>query len=109
MLGVYEGRRLLASHRWGAGGPARLDAAPGGALFSVPPARVFRRDGTPVRLAPRFRNARAVAWSPDGSWAALAMVGATTLVPVHALVGGAEARRAIRLPFPARDLAWRDG
>ncbi|HVM16242.1 MAG TPA: hypothetical protein VM290_01500 [Gaiellaceae bacterium] len=108
VLGIFEGGELVASHRWGGEGPGRLVAAPGGALFAAPPARVFRRDGTPVRLAPRFRNARAVAWSPDGAWAALAMVGATTLVPTHALVGGAEARRAIRLPYPARDVAWRE-
>ena len=106
VLAFYEGRELAASHRFDAEGEARIDAAPGGSLVAVPPARIFRRDGTPVRLAPRFRNARAVAWSPDGRWTALAMRGATVLVPTQGLVGGAEARRAIRLPFPARDVAW---
>jgi hypothetical protein len=106
VLGLYEGRTLVASHRWGGAGPGRLEAAPGGALLTARPARVFRGDGAPVALAPRFRAARAVDWSPDGRWAALAMVGATVLVPTQGLVGGAEAHRAIRLPYPARDLAW---
>jgi hypothetical protein len=106
VLGLYEERELLVSHRWGGEAPGRLVGAPGGALFAARPARVFRRDGAPVTLAPRFRNARAVAWSPDGSWTALAMGAAVVLVPTHALVGGAEAQRAIRLPYPARDLAW---
>jgi hypothetical protein len=107
VLGVYEDRRLIASHRWGGGGPARLEVAPGAGLFTARPARVFRRDGTPITLAPRFRAARAVEWSPDGSWAALAMVGAIVLVPTHGLVAGADTRRAIRVPYAARDLAWR--
>jgi hypothetical protein len=108
VLGLYDGRALVASHRWGGEGPVRLDAAPGGSLLAARPARLFRRDGVPVTLAPRFRNARALAWSPDGRWTALAMVGATVLVPTQGLVGGAEAHRAIRLPFPADDLAWLD-
>lgn len=109
VLAVFEGREPIASHRWGAGAPARLSVAPGGALFAARPARVFRRDGTPVTLAPRFRNARAVEWSPDGNWVALAMVGAVVLVETQGLVGGDEASRAIRLPYPADDLVWRPG
>jgi hypothetical protein len=107
VLGLFEGRRLVATHRWGGGGPGRLEVAPGGGLFTARPARVFRRDGSPVTLAPRFRNARAVEWSPDGRWAAVAMGGALVLAPTTGLVAGAETRRAIRLPFTARDVAWR--
>jgi hypothetical protein len=106
VLGLYDGRALVASHRWGGEAPPRLEAAPGGTLLAARPARLFRGDGTPVVLAPRFRNARSLAWSPDGRWTALAMVGAAVLVPTQALVGGADAHRAIRLPFPADDLAW---
>jgi hypothetical protein len=63
---------------------------------------LWSREGDPVGLArPLAASARAIAWSPDEKWTAVATRGAVFLFPT-------ETPRVpmVSLPIAARDLAW---
>jgi hypothetical protein len=102
---VIEGERVLATNGGFFGEGHTIEASPGGAYF----AEWFRnvllgvrdRNGREMVL-PTVQGVRALTWSPDERWAAVATRFSVFLVRTHE--GEARIRR---LPIVARDLAWR--
>jgi hypothetical protein len=62
--------------------------------------RVFDRDGGPVQI-PEVTNPRAIAWSPDERWTALATAWGVHVYPTDDPEG-----LVVRIPLRVRDLAW---
>lgn len=102
LAAVFDGRRLVAA----------VDAfAPIASLWSGPQGRywaleadglqLFDRDGEELTL-PALTEARAVAWSPDEAWMAVA-----TRASVFVLRPGEPQARIRQLPIAASHLAWR--
>jgi hypothetical protein len=91
-----------------AGGP--LAASPRGTYVSQTADLILRADGSLLGLPPDLRDARALAWSPDERYLALATAFALVIVPVASLerydrAGGG--LRSVTIPQPAAGLAWR--
>lgn len=89
-------------------GPHRLtglEASPRGTFLAVRsggPETIVVLDRALRRVPLPADGGRAIAWSPDERWVALATVDAIVLSPVRE-----PGERTIRLPLRARDLAWR--
>jgi hypothetical protein len=102
LAAVFDGRRRVATVD---------ELAPITSLWGGPQGRywaldsdglqLFDRDGGALPLPP-LTDARAVAWSPDESWLAVA-----TRASVFILRPGEPQARIQRLPLVANDLAWR--
>ena len=116
MIAVFEGGRLVGTVPWFASEAVRLTVSPRGEYVAVEahrPSRLFLldREGDVGVLADVARNwfgrtslqgARAIAWSPDERWTALAK---NESVYVFTTRDGDDAY-LVRLPIAARDLAW---
>jgi hypothetical protein len=102
---VVEGKRVLATHGSFFGEGHTIEASPGGGYF----AEWFRdvllgvrdRDGREM-VFPTVQGVRALTWSPDERWAAVA-----SRFSVFVFRTDEGEARIRRLPIVARDLAWR--
>lgn len=105
-VAVFEGRRLAWVEFLGARALYDLRASPSGRFLAVTDgARLLMFDGRRGRVqTPPLNPAqiRAVAWSPDERWAALAADAS-----VYVFRPGELQPRLRRLSIDARDLAWR--
>jgi hypothetical protein len=99
---LFEGRRLLTTVA-SRSSTGRVWTSPGGSFFAVlgDGMRIFDRDGDP-RPSPPLSAPRALAFSPDERWVAVATRASVVVFQTF----GAELRLR-RLPIVARDLAWR--
>lgn len=114
-IAVVDARRLVGSVPWLPSRTARFFVSPRASFFAVAtsgPSRFFLldRDAKPGALADVAREwfgrtsltgARAIAWSPDERWTALAKNESVYVFTTHD--GDPE---LVRLPIAARDLAW---
>jgi hypothetical protein len=105
LLAVFEGERLifLLPPTW-VGQRDRLRASPLGNYFAVLSMRprtfrVFTKEGNLVPL-PDVDNPKAIAWSPDERWTALANSSS-----LH-IFASDEPRDVINIPLAVRDLDW---
>jgi hypothetical protein len=105
VLTIREGRRR--SSTLGFGRPLTdLQASPRGTFVAARAEGrggllVLRPDGLAARLPP-LTNLRAITWSPDERWAAVATENSVVVFRTH--VPGEPVRR---LPIQAADLDWR--
>jgi hypothetical protein len=108
VLAAFDGERLRFVHpRWVVGGARSMRPSPRGgyyALVGAGPAGVqlFARDGRPLEAPRVAEGSRAVAWSPDERWTALATRSAVYVFRTDEPEG-----RVLRIPLAVRDLAWR--
>jgi hypothetical protein len=105
-IGIFEGPRVVRIVRGLGWLFSDLRASPRGSFFAVSATNgagfvLFDRDGGPAP-APPVTGYRAMAWSPDERWAALA-----TRASVYVFRAGTANLRLRRLEIIARDLAWR--
>jgi hypothetical protein len=103
ILAFFDGRRLTAAHIGGGTQLSGLRVSQEGGLAAVRSDEAFlllNREGD-LLPAPLLPGYRAVAWSPDERWTAVATDRGITIFRT----GGSTAER--RLPIAARDLAWR--
>ena len=105
MLAFFEGRRLTAVEMGGALQLSDLRVSPRGGFVAVRGGDGFlllnrRGDLLP---APLLSEYRAIAWSPDERWTAVATGRGIAVFPT----GESSVER--RLPILAHDLAWRGG
>lgn len=107
VLAAFEGVRPRFVHQsWWVGGADVLRPSPRGgyyALLGSEPlgGQVFTREGHAIGIADGVPTARAVAWSPDERWTALASRESVYVFP-------SERPRdlVIRIPLAVRDLDW---
>lgn len=106
VLAGFEGERaVFVQPRWVVGRTVALRPSPRGRYFASLKAdegglTIFRRNGTAVEL-PRLPDARAIAWSPDDRWTALA-----TPESVYVFRSEHPEELVIRIPLAVRDLDW---
>jgi hypothetical protein len=106
-LALYRNGSLAAAVNLGPYRFSQLESSPRGSFLAVRssgPEGIVVLDRGLRRVALRAGGGRAIAWSPDERWAALAAADGILLWPVHEPGGD-----AIELPLAARDLAWRAG
>jgi hypothetical protein len=105
-LAFFEVRRLLIAYELPEGREDDvLRPSPGGKYVALlasgrPGVSVFTRSGAGVHL-PMVSRPRAIAWSPDDNWTALA-----TLESVYVFRSGEEENTLARIPLAVRDLNW---
>ncbi|MBW3593893.1 MAG: hypothetical protein KY396_09385 [Actinobacteria bacterium] len=115
MIAVFDGGGLVGSAPWLPSRSARFVVSPRGSFFAVAtrePSRfvLLDRNAEPGALADVARDwfgrtslsgARAIAWSPDERWTALAKNES-----VYVFTTEDRDPRLVRLPIEARDLSW---
>jgi hypothetical protein len=102
--------RLDAQVSFFRGDLRRLTASPGGAYVAALPGFVLRANGSAASLPQTLVQARALAWSPDGLWLALAQRGSVVLVSLASVEQhdrDGSSLRTIELPLEAGELEWR--
>jgi hypothetical protein len=110
IVAFFEGGRLAAQVSFFRGDLRRLTASPAGAYVVALPGFVLRANGSAADLPHALVQARALAWSPDGRWLALAQPGRVVLVSLASLEQhdrDGSSLRTIELPLEARELEWR--
>lgn len=102
LTAVFQGRRLVATVA-AFRSFDRLWTSPDGTYFALGGAtlELYDRNGN-ARPLPPLTDPRAIAWSPDESWIAVA-----TRASIYVFRAGTTEFRLRRLPTPAHDLAWR--
>jgi hypothetical protein len=103
---VENGRVILVRPPWVVGEVNFMRPSPRGtyfALFGPDGVRLFDRDTSPLPLPAAARDPKAVAWSPDERWAALATEDAVYVFPAEAPYDP-----MVRVPLGVRDLDWGD-
>jgi hypothetical protein len=101
---VENGRVILVQPPWVVREVNFMRPSPLGtyfALFGPDGVRLFDRDASPLALPAAAREPKAVAWSPDERWAALATEGAVYVFPAEAPYDP-----MVRVPLGVRDLDW---
>jgi hypothetical protein len=105
VLVLLEGDRVvLVQPRWVIRDARLLRPSPNGAYFAAftPEGLLwFDRDADPRAFPTAVRSPRAVTWSPDDSWMALA-----TADSVYVFRSDQPNERIIRIPLSVRDLDW---
>lgn len=112
VVAFFESGRLVHTSSFFRDDTARLRPSPSGRYVALAPGIVLRRDGSEVSLPAHLVQARAVAWSPDERWLALAQRGNVVLVDVASLErydAGGGSLRTLALPLVVRDLVWLRG
>jgi hypothetical protein len=110
LIAFFRDGRLDAQVSFFRGDLRRLTASPGGAYVAALPGFVLRANGSAASLPQALVQARALAWSPDGLWLALAQRGSVVLVSLASLEQhdrDGSTLRTIELPLEARELEWR--
>jgi hypothetical protein len=101
---VEAGRVILVQQPWVVGEVNFMRPSPLGAyfaLFGPRGVRLFDRDASPLALPAAARDPKAVAWSPDERWVALATEDAVYVFPAEAPYDP-----MVRVPLGVRDLDW---
>jgi hypothetical protein len=101
---VEDGRVIFVQPPWVVGEVNFMRPSPLGAyfaLFGPDGVRLFDRNATPLALPAAAREPKAVAWSPDEQWAALATDDAVYVFPAEAPYDP-----MVRVPLGVRDLDW---
>ena len=101
---LENGRVILVQPRWVVRDARFMRPSPLGtyfALFGPDGIRLFDRDAAPLALPAAARDPKAVAWSPDERWAALATEDAVYVFPAEAPYDP-----MVRVPLGVRDLDW---
>ncbi len=101
---VENGRVILVQPRWVVREARFIRPSPLGtyfALFGPDGVRLFDRNASPLALPAAARDPKAVAWSPDERWAALATEDAVYVFPAEAPYDP-----MVRVPLGVRDLDW---
>ena len=109
-IAFFENGRLARSRSFFRHGTPGLAASPRGSYLTQTPGIVVRSDGTEVSLPPHLRDFRAIAWTPDERFLALATRYAVTVLDVASLErydDEGAGLRSVTLPLSARDVAWR--
>jgi hypothetical protein len=105
VLVLVENRRvILVQPPWVVGDVNFMRPSPQGTYFALlgpDGLRLFDRDASPLPLPAAARNPKAVAWSPDERWAALATEDAVYVFPAEAPYDP-----MVRVPLGVRDLDW---
>jgi hypothetical protein len=108
LLLAFDGADARFAHRsWWVGDTRAIRPSPTGRYYALvgpePPLgdQVFTRDGHAIGVADGLPPARAVAWSPDEDWTALA-----TGESVYVFPSERPQERVIRIPLAVRDLDW---
>jgi hypothetical protein len=108
LLLAFDGAGARFAHRsWWVGDTRAIRPSPTGRYYALvgpePPLgdQVFTREGHAVGVADGLPPARAVAWSPDEGWTALA-----TGESVYVFPSERPRERVIRIPLTVRDLDW---
>jgi hypothetical protein len=105
-----RGHDVAVYSHFGRGELTRLVPSPRGRYVSVRPDLLLRSDGSRVSLPDWLRDVRAIELSPDDRWVAIASRGGVYLIRTWELDlfdRVSRSPQSIRLPFVARDLAWR--
>ena len=101
---VEDGRVVHVQPPWVVGEVNFLRPSPLGTYFALlgpDGVRLFDRDASPLALPAAARDPKAVAWSPDERWAALATEDAVYVFPAEAPYD-----LMVRVPLGVRDLDW---
>jgi len=107
VLAAFEGKRAIFVHpSWWIGGARAIRPSPGGRYYALlgRGTPVFTRDGGEVGVPEGVPRARAVAWSPDERWTALATVASVYVFPSERPEGP-----VVRIPLAVGDLDWTAG
>ncbi len=110
LIAFFRDGRLYAQASFFRGDLRSLTASPGGAYVAALPGFVLRANGSAADLPGALVQARALAWSPDGRWLALAQRTSVVLVSLASLEQhdrDGSSLRTIDLPIEARELEWR--
>jgi hypothetical protein len=101
LVSVFEGGRVRGSYYFFDDDRDRLEVSRRSRYVAAGTAFAVRADGPRLAIPDAFGEVRAVAWSPDERWLALAARGALALVRV-----GTDTPRVLALPIDATDVAW---
>jgi hypothetical protein len=101
LVSVFEGGRVRGSYYFFDDDRDRLEVSRRSRYIAAGTAFAVRADGPRLAIPDAFGEVRAVAWSPDERWLALAARGALALVRV-----GTDTPRVLALPIDATDVAW---
>ena len=101
LVSVFEGGRVRGSYYFLDDDRDRLEVSRRSRYIAAGTAFAVRADGPRLAIPDAFGEVRAVAWSPDERWLALAARGALALVQI-----GTDTPRVLALPIDAADLAW---
>ncbi len=105
VLALVQGKRVVfAQPRWVVRDARFLRPSPGGAYFvgfGPEGPSWFDRNAVPRAFPAAVRNPRAVTWSPDEQWTALA-----TAESVYVFRSDQPHERIVRIPLAVRDLDW---
>lgn len=109
-VAFFESGRGTAARPYLRATGGELAASPRGTYVTLTPDVVLRADGSEIRLSPLVRDARAMAWTRDERFLAIATRFAVTIVDAaslerHDRIGSG--LRSVTIPQPALDLAWR--
>jgi hypothetical protein len=104
VLAIFERGRLAATAAGRDDHLTSLARSPHGSYVAAEPDALFRDDGTRIPL--RRGGVHALAFSPDETLIALAVVRSVLVFPLDPLADGARPSPA-ELPVGAQDLAWR--
>lgn len=105
VLAAFEGKRALFAHLCSWADARAIRPSPGGRYYALLGGElaVFTRDGGEIALPEGVPKARAVAWSPDERWTAVATAGS-----VHVFLSEESDGPVVRVPLSVRDLDWTD-
>jgi hypothetical protein len=110
LIAFFEDGRLFAQASFFRGDLRSLTASPSGEYVAALPGFVLRANGSAASLPQALVQARALAWSPDGRWLALAQRASVVLLSLASLEQhdrDGSSLRTIDLPLEARELEWR--
>lgn len=102
LVAVFEGGRVRGSYYFFDDDRDRLEASPGGRYVASGTGFAVRADGPRLAVPDAFGEVRALAWSPDERWLALAARGTVAFVEA----GVDPQPRIVTVPLEALDLGW---
>ena len=102
LVAVFENGRVRGSYYFLDDDRDSLEVSRGSRYIAAGTAFAVRADGPRLAVPDAFGEVRALAWSPDERWLAVAARDVVALVRVGASV----TPRVVALPIDAADVAW---
>ena len=102
LVAVFENGRVRGSYYFLDDDRDRLEVSRGSRYIAAGTAFAVRADGPRLAIPDAFGEVRALAWSPDERWLAVAAREVVALVRV----GASATPRVVALPIDAADVAW---
>jgi hypothetical protein len=102
LVAVFENGRVRGSYYFLDDDRDRLEVSRGSRYIAAGTAFAVRADGPRLAIPDAFGEVRALAWSPDERWLAIAARDVVALVRV----GASATPRVVALPIDAADVAW---